>query len=464
MRVRLVSAMFDLSDEVPHRSPAGMIGMTRFLTSRNINLVLFVSRNLISQLPELGPNVRLVPMEKEELLLWSRYADVDRAREAFWPTRDPRAPTGSHLITCSKHHLVCRSIAMSPSSDPAAWVYWIDFGKDFFSFADVEAVRGFPEADVHFHLCNVVDPYLFEADLRTYFEHYRFSVCGGLVGARQDVWPDLARRLDEVLDRHLAAGVGHGEEQLLNTVLQDKDFLKRMRLHLSIGDYQELTSNLFAPRENKSHCAWVIRRMFETGRRDLLALVLPDLVSDPSLEALARNLMDTMDTPPTMPQFDAAGTLPSTDLPLAKPRVFRPAFSPGSCYLLQDSDEEAYFASHGGAPEASLIAWATQFIAHDETFIDVGSHVGSWAQHFALKCKQVHAFEPQRSTYARLRDGMQIAKLGNVVCHEVALGTHDEVDLHIVEKYGGWSTLRHRPEVGKVITTERVRGAQIDDF
>ena len=145
-------------------------------------------------------------------------------------------------------------------------------------------------------------------------------------------------------------------------------------------------------------------------------------------------------------------------------RAFRPAFSPGSCYLLRDAAEEAYFSRHGGAPEAALIGWATQFIAHDETFVDVGAHVGTWAQHFALKCKQVHAFEPQRSTYERLRDGVQLAKLGNVICHDVALGCQGEVDLHVVSADGGGSTLRHRQELGAVLGVERVRCAQIDDF
>lgn len=145
-------------------------------------------------------------------------------------------------------------------------------------------------------------------------------------------------------------------------------------------------------------------------------------------------------------------------------RRFRPAFSPGSCYLLRNAEEESYFARHGGAPEAKLIDWATQFIAHDATFIDVGAHVGTWAQHFALKCKQVHAFEPQLSTFARLRDGAAIAKLRNLTCHNLALGSTGQVDLSIVSADGGGSTLRHREELGRVVSVERVRCAQLDDF
>jgi FkbM family methyltransferase len=165
------------------------------------------------------------------------------------------------------------------------------------------------------------------------------------------------------------------------------------------------------------------------------------------------------------PQHEARGD-ETTELHFtpAKFRVFRPAFSPGSCYLLRDAAEEAYFARHGGAPEAALIEWATQFIAHDETFVDVGAHVGTWAQHFALKCKQVHAFEPQRSTYDRLHEGVQRAKLRNVVCHDVALGGQGDLDLHVVSVDGGGSTLRHRQELGAVLGVERVRCAQLDDF
>lgn len=461
MKTRLVSAAFDLSDEVPDRDPAGMVAKTSFLSSDAIDLTLYASPSVVPHLPPLGANVQIVPMDKEDLPLWSRHADVERARAAYWPTRDARAPTGSHLVTSSKHHLVCKTIAERPSEDPDAWIYWIDFGKDFFGLSDVEAICGFPDADVHLHMCNVVDPDLFRADLRTYFERYRFSVCGGLVGARQDVWPDLSHRLDKVLDRHLAVGVGHGEEQLYNFLLQDPDFMARLRLHLSVGDYQQLTTNLFAPRENKAHCAWVLRRMIETGRRDLLRLVRPYLASDPQLAAIAGDsFMDTT----TSSQDNVEVAPPVVEATAVKFRPFRPAFSPGSCYLLRDAAEEAYFIRHGGAPEAQLIEWATQFVGHDETFVDVGAHVGTWAQHFALKCKQVHAFEPQKSTYERLRDGVKMAQLRNVTCHDTALGGSGETDLNVVSVDGGGSTLRHRKELGDVLSVERVRLAQLDDF
>lgn len=96
--------------------------------------------------------------------------------------------------------------------------------------------------------------------------------------------------------------------------------------------------------------------------------------------------------------------------------------------------------------------------------IDVGAHVGTWAQHLAQTCRRVHAFEPQRQTFERLREGARLAGLTNIECHDVALGERGEVDLHVVSVDGGGSTLRHRPQLPPVIAVERVRAAQLDDY
>lgn len=145
-------------------------------------------------------------------------------------------------------------------------------------------------------------------------------------------------------------------------------------------------------------------------------------------------------------------------------RLFRPTFSPKSYYLLRDGDEERYFEKAGGAPEATLIDWATGLIEPDKVFVDVGAHIGSWAQHFAGVCAKVHAFEPQKSTYARLCEGVRLAGLSNITCYDCALGGQGEVDLHVVSVDGGGSTLHPRPELGATLSIEKVRYAQLDDF
>jgi FkbM family methyltransferase len=145
-------------------------------------------------------------------------------------------------------------------------------------------------------------------------------------------------------------------------------------------------------------------------------------------------------------------------------RWFRPAFSPMSCYLLRDPEEELSFMRCGGAPEARLIDWAASLVDTDKSFVDVGAHVGTWVQHLARYCVRAHAFEPQRSTYARLCEGVRLAGLDNVACHNVALGARGEAALHIVSVDEGGSTLRYRPELGSTLSVERVQAAQLDDF
>jgi FkbM family methyltransferase len=163
-------------------------------------------------------------------------------------------------------------------------------------------------------------------------------------------------------------------------------------------------------------------------------------------------------------QEEAAGAI-TPNSAAANYQEFHPAFSPGSCYLLQDEAEAAAFVARDGAPEAKLIDWATSLVGAGQSFIDVGAHVGTWAQHFAQKCRSVHAFEPQHSTFARLREGAKLAGLTNITCHEVALGSlRGEVDLHIVSSDGGGSTLRPRPELPPAFRVERVKAAQLDDY
>jgi FkbM family methyltransferase len=411
MKTRFVSAMFDLSDEVAFRDPLGMIEKTTFLSSSSLDLTLFVSRNLIAHFPALGENVRVVPMETAELPLWKHHAEVDRARERYWPSRDARSPTGVHLVQSSKHQLVRRAITDFPSDDPeGTWAYWIDFGKDFIGRNDVEAIQGSPGADVRLHLCNVVDPNLW-SDLLVYFQSYRFSVCGGLVGARESVWPGLARRLDNVFELYLSRGLGHGEEALYNYLLQDKEFLRDTKLHLTIGDYQELASNYYAPRENKGHCAWVLRRMIETGRRDLLALVQPFVDSDPQLAAIAGGVFSKsseMGVPRNMTRYvydPACGSMQIMGAPAA--------------IIGYPAETTTHIVP--GRYERDLVDWAIQFAAPDKQFLDIGAHMGSWTLVLAEHFREVHAFEPQRLVHQQLCGNVSLNGLTNVFAHNVGI-------------------------------------------
>ena len=144
--------------------------------------------------------------------------------------------------------------------------------------------------------------------------------------------------------------------------------------------------------------------------------------------------------------------------------LHRPEFSPASCYLLRDQAEVDYFTRCGGAPEAGLITWARSLVKPDETFVDVGAHVGSWAQDLAQHCFRAVAFEAQPSTYERLVQGTLRANLADrVTCSPLALGRETgTASLAIVSVDGGGSTVRHRPELGAVLETKLVPMTTLD--
>lgn len=144
--------------------------------------------------------------------------------------------------------------------------------------------------------------------------------------------------------------------------------------------------------------------------------------------------------------------------------LHRPAFSPASCYLLRDQAEVDYFTKCGGAPEAGLITWARSLIKPDEIFVDVGAHVGSWAQDLVQHCFLSVAFEPQPSVYERLVQGTVHANLAHkVTCRPTALGSETgTVPLSVISVDGGGSTVKHRPELGVVLETNLVPMTTLD--
>lgn len=133
--------------------------------------------------------------------------------------------------------------------------------------------------------------------------------------------------------------------------------------------------------------------------------------------------------------------------------------------ILRDDAERRYFADSGGAPEAPLIAWATQFLDPSKVFVDVGAHVGTWALTMASRCEGVYAFEPQRSSFYRLCGGIALSELNNVEAHNVALSNYrGGARLTHVSADGGGSTLDYRSELGAARVEERVDLRQLDDY
>lgn len=111
-------------------------------------------------------------------------------------------------------------------------------------------------------------------------------------------------------------------------------------------------------------------------------------------------------------------------------------------YILPTTNIQ-YYLNHG-LFESNLIEWCKQFCNPNKTFIDIGSHSGTYSVALAPFSKDVYAFEPQRMTYYSLCGSIALSRLENVYCENYGLGDDSQtgiLNLKIVSNDGGGSSL-----------------------
>jgi FkbM family methyltransferase len=112
-------------------------------------------------------------------------------------------------------------------------------------------------------------------------------------------------------------------------------------------------------------------------------------------------------------------------------------------FLLPEVNLDYYWKK--GLFECQLIEWAKQFCNKDKVFLDIGAHTGTYSIELVSSCKEVVAFEPQRSTYYALCGGVAISGLSDkIICHQYGLGSEEQTGsqlLKIVSNDGGGSSL-----------------------
>jgi len=75
-----------------------------------------------------------------------------------------------------------------------------------------------------------------------------------------------------------------------------------------------------------------------------------------------------------------------------------------------------------------LIDWCKQFLTKDSTFIDIGSHCGTYSLIISKHCKKVYSFEPRKQHYDALNAGICINMSFNVNPFNIALGSSEYID------------------------------------
>lgn len=82
---------------------------------------------------------------------------------------------------------------------------------------------------------------------------------------------------------------------------------------------------------------------------------------------------------------------------------------------------------HGTFYETRQMTQVLPMIPRDAVIVDAGANIGNHTVFFAKVCqaREVHAFEPLRSVFAILQRNVALNALGNVRCHNLALGASE---------------------------------------
>lgn len=140
----------------------------------------------------------------------------------------------------------------------------------------------------------------------------------------------------------------------------------------------------------------------------------------------------------------------------------------GIQFCMKIGNDCANWILENGIYEYSLIKWCEQYVTSEGNFVDIGAHMGTYSIILGKKCKEVYAFEAQKSTFDCLSIGVCINNAFNIKTHNVALGDKEgSLNLYQVSEDGGCSSLRS--EVSKnmgypVIDEEIVSVKTLDSF
>jgi hypothetical protein len=195
--------------------------------------------------------------------IWTyKYEDkVNKNREIFWGSRDPRAGTDSHLITCNKFDFVLQTIEENPFQ--TSKFGWIDcfVRKNMTKIAENYSPNLIPHIlsnisdKFHIQILNVNDKkYKLPENKREYYNEYRYVICGCFFTCSKDIGVKILKRAKEIFIQTTEAGFGHSEEMLYLEILDE--FYDD--IHRSYGDYGQILNNFLKPSNNFHYIYYLI--------------------------------------------------------------------------------------------------------------------------------------------------------------------------------------------------------------
>jgi hypothetical protein len=312
----LVTACYDMHQYNPKcRTIEESIKLITPLLKIPVYLVIYGSKNTLNKIECIRNSfgfqhiTKYICQELEELWTYQFLDQVKLNRQHFWPTRDERTCSESHIVCCNKFDFVLETIYTNPFN--TTHFGWIDA---FLGTPDGTKLRVcenyqpntvprilhqiVKQGSTKFHIqqLNVNDTkFLLPENKREFYMQYRWVVCGGFFVTAPEAGLKILNRLKEVFvqttvptvtttnpreettattlppsDKTIEdkgriirkplvslanapsraplapLGFGHGEEMFYLEILDEFPD----DLHLSYGDYGQILDNFITPTAN----------------------------------------------------------------------------------------------------------------------------------------------------------------------------------------------------------------------
>ncbi len=281
----LVTACYDMHQYNPKcRTIDESVHLITPLLKIPVFLVIYGSKKTIPIIESIRNNfghkhiTKYICQELEELWTYQFLDQVKANRQQYWPTRDERTCSESHIVCCNKFDFVMDTIYTNPFN--TSHFGWIDAflgtpdGKglriceNYKPYTVPRILHQLVQSNTtHFHIqvLNVNDKkFLKPEHKREYYGQYRWVVCGGFFVTAPEIGIKVLTRLKEVFVETtipkppLTYGFGHGEEmfylEVLDEWLQDPAEKRKEgaegTLVPSLGDYGQILDNFIVPTAN----------------------------------------------------------------------------------------------------------------------------------------------------------------------------------------------------------------------
>ena len=259
----LTTSCFDLTKyHKGSRSLEDCINNMKSLLEVPCYLVIFTDNNCIKLIKEIRDSFNLNNLTHYivsdfEKIEYYKYNDIIKANRAiYWPTKDERTCSESHLLVCNKFDFVLKTIKMNPFNTTKFG--WIDssLGPKVMRICENYTIEIFLNVlnniseKFHIQILNVNDKkYKLNENKKEYYNQYRWVVCGGFFTCGKEIGLNFLSQLNNIFIQTTELGYGHGEEMLYLEVLDEfYDDIDK-----SYGDYGQIINNYLNPTCNLNY-------------------------------------------------------------------------------------------------------------------------------------------------------------------------------------------------------------------